>query len=108
MGDSQTNWDFLYIFDGADVSGPLIQTLTGHNQDVALMPALVSTGAQMFVRFTSDWSVQTSGFQFTVQCPSGPAPLCGPCEVGKYLLRTLNMSFRYLNLPLIMGLFITH
>ena len=32
----------------------------------------------------------------------------GPNGVWPYLLRTINMSFRYLNWPLVLGPFMTH
>ena len=58
---------------------------TGTNQDTSLPGWTdISTGSQMYVRFTSDWSVQTTGFEATVQCPDGPLAACEPCEVGKF------------------------
>jgi len=83
-------WDYLTIYDGADQYATVIASLTGS-------PALRtynSSGAQMFVVFTSDGSVTDKGFQlryksssvdFSIACESNPCENGAECtDIGHY------------------------
>ncbi|XP_078593517.1 cubilin-like [Branchiostoma floridae x Branchiostoma japonicum] len=58
--DVQNGFDFLNIYDGANVRASLLRSLTGSRS----VSPIVSTSNVMFLRFTSDGSVTAQGFQF--------------------------------------------
>jgi spore germination protein YaaH/PKD repeat protein len=64
--DVEANWDYLYVYDGADVGAPQIagSPFTGL---VGPGTFTTSTGAVTF-RFTSDISTTTPGFLATYSC----------------------------------------
>ena len=62
----ENNWDYIYIYDGESASGTAIGTYTGTGTlDV------VSTLGALTVKFTSDGSVNKSGFEFVLACEGG-------------------------------------
>lgn len=68
----ETNWDYLYIYDGADVSAPQISgsPFTGFAGPGTFT---TSTGAVTF-RFTSDVSTTAPGFLANYSCSTIPPP----------------------------------
>jgi hypothetical protein len=60
----ESNYDFLYVYDGSNTSSPLLATLTGTNIPNIITATNVS--GQLTLRFTSDGSVNRPGFQATI------------------------------------------
>jgi subtilase family serine protease len=60
----ESNYDYLYIYDGTSVSAPLIGTYTGNNSPGTIY---ASSGA-LTVRFTTDGSDTYAGFAATINC----------------------------------------
>ena len=52
------SYDFVYVYDGSDGFGLLLDTLTG-----TFPAAVTSTGTDMFIQFVTDGSEQTAGFR---------------------------------------------
>ncbi len=73
MFDVETDWDYLYIFDGPDDQSPQIvgSPFTGTNS-----PGQFSTsGGALTMRFYSDGATVTPGFLANYQCQTQPAPV---------------------------------
>lgn len=73
MFDVELNWDYLYVFDGANDQAPQISgsPFTGTQGPGSFT---TSTGAVTF-RFYSDGATVTPGFQATYTCNTQPAPI---------------------------------
>ncbi len=56
--NTETNYDFVRVYDGATPNAPLLGSYSGAN----LPPALTSSGGSMLVVFTSDSSVTRAGW----------------------------------------------
>jgi N-acetyl-anhydromuramyl-L-alanine amidase AmpD len=57
----ESNWDYLYVYDGSSTSSPLIGTYTGTS-----IPATISsTGGQMLIQFRSDCSTVAAGWNMS-------------------------------------------
>jgi PKD repeat protein len=57
----EANWDYMYIYDGATTSAPLIGTYTG-----TISPGTVtSTGGSLLIEFRSDCATTAAGWQAT-------------------------------------------
>lgn len=70
--DLETNYDFLYIYDGPSTSAPLLAELTGND-----LPAPISSsGGSMLVKFESDYSVSHQGFNANYTSETTPGCLC--------------------------------
>jgi hypothetical protein len=67
--DLETDWDYLYIYDGWSVFHALIGIYTGTDNP----GTIVSTGESLLVEFRSDCSIGYSGWEasFTGQFPVG-------------------------------------
>lgn len=66
---TETNWDKIYIYDGAGTTGTLLAECTGSGS--VNVESSSSNGA-LTIRMTSDGSVNGSGFAFSVTCfPNG-------------------------------------
>ena len=66
--DTEANFDFMYLYDGTDDTGDaLVEGLSG----VGHTPMVYSsnTGASMYLRFYTDYSVVAPGFLATFSCP---------------------------------------
>ncbi|XP_078667406.1 bone morphogenetic protein 1-like [Branchiostoma floridae x Branchiostoma belcheri] len=59
--NTEENYDFLDIYDGASDSAAVIQRLTGQQS----VSPVISTSNSMFLRFTSDDIYTRQGFQFS-------------------------------------------
>lgn len=59
--DTETNFDFVNIYDGANVNAAVMAHLHG----TTLPSPITGTGSVMVVQFTSDASVQRDGFHGT-------------------------------------------
>jgi len=57
--NTEANWDYLYIYDGATNSSPLIGTYTGTNSP----GTIVSSGGSLLVEFRSDCATVAAGWQ---------------------------------------------
>jgi len=66
----ESNWDYLYVYDGTDVNSTPLATYTG----TATITDLTSTTGPLTLKFTSDGSVVYPGFQLTVSCISNTCP----------------------------------
>ena len=61
--DTENNWDYLYIYDGAGTNGTLLYRFTGSGS-----VDFVSISDVVTVRFTSDVSNTDDGFVLQVEC----------------------------------------
>jgi hypothetical protein len=59
--DLEQNWDFLDIYDGSSISAPLI----GHYSGSTLPPKITSSGPSLWLHFTTDTGVASTGFTAT-------------------------------------------
>lgn len=69
--DIESSYDYLYIYDGADVNGTVLGYYSGQNLTV---PLLVSSTGPITLRFYSDGSVTYGGFELFVSCVSNACP----------------------------------
>ena len=68
----ESGWDFLSIYDGEDMSAPLIGTYTG-----TVIPQFISTtGGCLTIHFTSDGIIDDPGYEIAVSC------VCPTCDDG--------------------------
>jgi gliding motility-associated-like protein len=77
--ETEGGFDFLYFFEGDDVSGTQITQLSGFGQNLEVQ---ISAPECATIRFTSDGSVSEAGFRITWQCSPSPctAPPITTCE----------------------------
>ncbi len=64
--DLETNYDFLYVYDGPTITSPLIGTYTGNTNP----GTLTATSGQMTLRFTSDGNTTNQGWTAVWNCIS--------------------------------------
>ncbi|MDD2205119.1 MAG: choice-of-anchor J domain-containing protein [Bacteroidales bacterium] len=62
----ETNYDKLYIYDGAGIEGELLGTYS--NSSGGDIPLTSSTLGPLTLHFTSDGSVVKAGFELTISC----------------------------------------
>lgn len=62
----ETNYDKLYIYDGAGIEGELLGTYS--NSSGGDIPLTSSTLGPLTLHFTSDGSVHKDGFELTISC----------------------------------------
>ncbi|MGB1518065.1 MAG: hypothetical protein ACPG8K_03070, partial [Crocinitomicaceae bacterium] len=65
--DVETNYDYVYIYDGAGTGGPLLYTANGAGS-LPLGIQSSGPGVPLTVQFTSDGSVVRPGFDFNISC----------------------------------------
>ena len=70
--DLETNYDFLYIYDGPSTNAPLLAELTGND----IPTPISSSGGSMLVKFESDYSVSYQGFSAIYTSETTPGCLC--------------------------------
>jgi hypothetical protein len=69
--DCENNWDFLKVYDGADVNAPMIGNFTGASippELVELIASQTNTSGAITFHFTSDNSVTHLGWAATMSC----------------------------------------
>lgn len=54
------SYDFLRVFDGGDLTEPLLEELSG---TIETLTEIQSTGNELYLRFQSDTSQNGPGFQ---------------------------------------------
>ena len=64
--DIETNWDYLYIYDGPTTASPLVGTYTGTNSP----GNITASGTCLTFRFTSDGSITYPGWTANISCVS--------------------------------------
>lgn len=75
----ESGFDFLRIYDGADINATLIGTYSGTNN-----PGIItSTGSSLTFRFTSDGGTVASGWISSLACVSN-VPLVGTLSNGPF------------------------
>jgi N-acetyl-anhydromuramyl-L-alanine amidase AmpD/PKD repeat protein len=57
--DLENNWDYLFVYDGATTSAPLVATLTGSS----IPSNITSTGGSLLIEFRSDCATSKAGWQ---------------------------------------------
>ena len=62
----ETNWDYVYVYDGNNTAAPLLGVFTGTN----LPGNFISTASDgsLTLRLTSDGSIQYAGFSAEISC----------------------------------------
>ena len=58
------SYDFLHIFDGGDLTAPLLEELSG---TIEALTEIQSTGNELYLRFQSDTSQNAAGFQIAFE-----------------------------------------
>jgi spore germination protein YaaH/PKD repeat protein len=66
--DMETNYDYLYIYDGASIASP--QVTGSPFSGTALPPVITSSGGALTFRFTSDNTTTRPGFVASYTCAS--------------------------------------
>lgn len=64
--DLETGYDSLWIYDGADVSAPLLYALSGN----VIPPPSITTSETFTLRFSADGQTTRSGYGLHYACPS--------------------------------------
>ena len=64
--------DHLYIYNGPTTASPLVGTYQG----TTIPPNILSTGSCVTIKFTSDGSINASGFQINASCVVLAPPTC--------------------------------
>ncbi|RXR16278.1 choice-of-anchor D domain-containing protein [Flavobacterium amnicola] len=67
----ETNYDYLYVYDGESYNDPLIATLNG----TTLPPTIVGTSGKLLLEFRTDCATVASGWTANWSCNT-TAPLC--------------------------------
>ncbi len=80
---TETNYDYVYIYNGVGITGTLLYSGSASaSTSIGTITSTDATGA-LTVRFTSDGSIQNSGFDFTISCitpcttPGTPTSISG-------------------------------
>ena len=58
------SYDFLRVFDGGDLTEPLLEELSG---TIETLTEIQSTGNELYLRFQSDTSQNAAGFQIAFE-----------------------------------------
>lgn len=69
--DLETNYDYLYIYDGESYNDPLITTLNGST----LPGTITATSGKMFLEFRTDCGTTASGWEANWSCNMS-SPIC--------------------------------
>lgn len=79
---SESNYDYIYIYNGVGTGGTLLYSGSASSStSIGTITSTDPTGA-LTIRFTSDGSVQNSGFDFTISCfgPALPGENCSNAQ----------------------------
>ncbi|WP_299227100.1 CUB domain-containing protein [uncultured Psychroserpens sp.] len=75
--DLENNFDYLYVYNGPNVTSPILDILTGNAVAPISFTSTDPSGALTF-RFTSDFSNVNSGWESNITCaPYVPPVVCG-------------------------------
>jgi len=66
----EQDWDYMYIYDGDDVTDPLIGVYTG----TSIPSSITSTGPEVLIEFRSDCATQDAGWEISWTSVPGPTP----------------------------------
>ena len=77
--DTESGWDYLYIYDGAGTGGTLLNTYTGGPGNITTING--TDGQILTVQFQSDASFNDVGFELTALY-SGTCALCSGTPAG--------------------------
>lgn len=91
----EANYDYLYIYNGANTSAPLIGTYTGSNSPGTVV-ASNGTGALTFV-FTSDYTVTAAGWAASISCQTSEIPPIAQFDASVYNT-TINQTVSFTDL----------
>ncbi|MBL7883144.1 MAG: N-acetylmuramoyl-L-alanine amidase [Bacteroidia bacterium] len=69
--NTELNWDYLFIYDGATTSAPLIGTYTGTNSP----GTVISSGGSLLIEFRSDCATVSSGWVANWTSNATPPPI---------------------------------
>ncbi len=88
--DMETNYDYIYVYDGNSTAAPLLNTING-----TINPGtIISSGTCITVRITTDGSVQHDGFAAIISCtgscyvPPPPPTNNDPCAADTLVVDT--------------------
>ncbi len=70
----ETDWDYLWVYDGADYSAPLIGVYTGTNSP----GTITSSGGSLMVELRTDCSTNSTGWTASWTCASNTADVTAP------------------------------
>ena len=87
--ETETNYDFLYIYDGTSTSAPQIGQQYSGNNNPGVVTATNTEGALTF-RFTSDSSVTRIGWAAHVRCLGVPMEVTANAEYDTICLAQTN------------------
>jgi hypothetical protein len=76
--ETETRLDLLRIFDGSSVKAPLLGQLSGHN----IPSAIMSTGHEVYLQFSSDDTNQAAGFRLSFRCTGTLVDYWKPADVA--------------------------
>ncbi len=94
--NTEVNWDYMYIYDGATNTSPLIGTYTGTNSP----GTVTSSGGSLLVEFRSDCSTVAAGWSATwtsviptTTPPDAMAPTTAINSIGQWITDDFSASF---------------
>ena len=88
---SELNYDFLDIYDGTSTAAPRLAHISGPNQPVG---PITATNGPLTILFTSDGTVQQSGYSLTASCSRlSSCPLPYGLTVSAATTNSLSVSF---------------
>jgi len=67
----ETNWDYMYIYDGASINDPVIGVYTGTNSP----GSVTTTGGSLLIEFRSDCNTTTAGWAANWTSNAIPPPV---------------------------------
>lgn len=66
----ESNWDYMYVYDGNSLTDPVLGVYTG----TAVPASLTSTGGAILLEFRSDCATQDAGWEISWTSTPGPGP----------------------------------
>ncbi|OFX17846.1 MAG: hypothetical protein A2033_05465, partial [Bacteroidetes bacterium GWA2_31_9] len=83
--NTENNYDFVYVYDGADTTATLLGTFTG----TTIPDTLISSGGSMLVKFSSDADINAPGWSADYTSVIAPTLFCS----GTTTLTTITGTF---------------
>lgn len=75
--DTENFSDFINFYDGPDVTSPQIQSLSGIGANTEVQ----ASSGSLTIEFTSDGSIENSGFEISWTCTTDECTVLGPIDV---------------------------